>query len=177
VSTIDQQGVVFPITVRNTLPAGSSPQANAVRVRLVFHSDNPERLTIKPIDIDRIPAEGSFTADAEVTARANGIVPVSAQLETASGRKVGQPFAIEVRVTQNGTTGWMIALGAGLVLFGSTALRIRTVARERARQAALDAEATTVLTSAPPTNVPPDPARLAGTRGGPPPYPPDPGHG
>jgi hypothetical protein len=177
VSTIDQQGVVFPITVRNTLPAGSSPQANAVRLRLVFTSDNPDRLTIKPIDIERIAAEGSVTADAEVTARANGIVPVSAQLETASGRKVGQPFPIEVQVTQNGTTGWIIALAAGLVLFGSTALRIRTVAREKARQAALDAEATTVLTSAPPANVPADPAQLAGTRGGAPPYPPDPGHG
>jgi hypothetical protein len=177
VSTIDQQGVVFPITVRNTLPAGSDPQTNAVRLRLVFASDNPERLTIKPIDIDRIPAQSSYTADAEVTARANGIVPVSAQLETPSGRKVGQPFTIEVQVTQNGTTGWMIALGAGLVLFGSTAIRIRTVAREKARQAALDAEATTVLTSAPPANLPTDPAQLAGTRGGAPPYPPDPGHG
>jgi hypothetical protein len=51
------------------------------------------------------------------------------------------------------------------------------VAREKARQAALDAEATTVLTSAPPANVPTDPAQLAGTRGGAPPYPPDPGHG
>ena len=83
-----------------------------------------------------------------------------------------------MQVTQNGTTGWLIALGAGLVLFGSTALRIRTVAREKARQAALDAEATTVLTSAPPADVPTDPAQLAGsTPSGAPPYPPDLGHG
>ena len=41
---------------------------------------------------------------------------------------------MEVQVTQNGTTGWLIALGAGVVLIGSTALRIRTVARERARE-------------------------------------------
>jgi hypothetical protein len=191
VSTIDQQGVVFPITIKNTLPAGSSPEVNAVRLRLVFTSGISDRLTIKPIDIERIPAQGSVTRNAEVTARANGIVPVTAQLETPSGRKVGQPFHLEVQVTQNGTTGWLIALAAGLVLFGTTALRIRTVAREKAEQAALDAEATTVLTSAPPaeadvttvlTSAPPadqptDPAELAGTRGGAPPYPPDPGHG
>jgi hypothetical protein len=177
VSTIDQQGVVFPITIKNTLPAGSNPQANAVRLRLKFISDNADRLTIKPIDVPQIPAQGSVTANAEVTARANGIVRVTAQVETPSGRKVGQPFIIEVQVTQNGTTGWLIALGAGLVLFGTTALRIRTVAREKAQNASVIEEPTSVLTSAPPADLPTDPARLAGTRGGAPPYPPDPGHG
>ncbi len=177
VSTIDQQGVVFPITIKNTLPPGPTPDANAVRLKLVFSSGNADRLTIKAIDIGRIPAQGNVTQTAEVTARANGIVPVTAQLQTESGRKVGQPFLIEVRVTQNGTTGWFIALAAGLVLFGTTALRIRTVAKEKAQQAALDAEATTVLTSAPPADLPADQAELAGTRGGAPPYPPDPGHG
>ena len=177
VSTIDQQGVVFPITVKNTLPSGPNPDTNAVRLRLVFISRNSDRLTIKPIDIKRIPAEGNSTSNAEVTARANGIVAVTAQLETVSGRKVGQPFLIEVQVTQNGTTGWAIALAAGLVLFGTTALRIRTVSREKAQQAAIDAEATTVLTSAPPADLPADQAELAGTRGGAPPYPPDAGHG
>jgi hypothetical protein len=178
VSTIDQQGVVFPITIKNTLPVGSNPEANAVRLRLKFISDNAERLTIKPIDASGIPAQASFTANAEVTARANGIVRVTAQVETPSGRKVGQPFVIEVQVTQNGTTGWLIALGAGLVLFGTTALRIRTVAREKAQEAAsVIEEPTSVLTSAPPADLPTDPAGLAGTRGGAPPYPPDPGHG
>ncbi|HEV2928102.1 MAG TPA: DUF6049 family protein, partial [Propionibacteriaceae bacterium] len=178
VSTIDQQGVVFPITIKNTLPAGPNPQANAVRVLLVFTSDNPDRLTIKPIDIEQIPAQGNVTRNAEVTAKANGIVPVTAQLVTPSGRKVGQPFVIEVQVTQNGTTGWFIALGAGLVLFGTTALRIRTVAREKAQESAsVIEEPTSVLTSAPPADLPTDPAGLAGTRGGAPPYPPDPGHG
>jgi hypothetical protein len=177
VSTIDQQGVAFPITVKNTLPRGSTPQTNAVRLRLVFVSGNSDRLTIKPIDTERIAASENFSGQADVTARANGIVPVTAQLETLSGRKVGQPFLIEVQVTQNGTTGWLIALGAGVVMFGTTALRIRTVAKEKAQQAALDAEASTVLTSAPPVDLPTDPAELAGTRSGAPPFPPDPGHG
>ena len=60
-------------------------------------------------------------------------MPVTAQLLTQSGRRVGAPIRLEVQVTQNGTTGWLIALAAGMVLVGSTALRIRTrSAKERA---------------------------------------------
>jgi hypothetical protein len=51
---------------------------------------------------------------------------------TESGRPVGRPFDIEVQVTQNGTTGWVIAIAAGIVLVASSFLRIRQVARERA---------------------------------------------
>ena len=88
--------------------------------------------------------------NAEVTAKANGTVPVRAQLMTVSGRPVGRPFTIDVQVTQNGTTGWAIALAAGLVLAGSTALRIRQVSKERAKSAPTGEES--VLTSAPPTD-------------------------
>ena len=176
VSTIDQEGVVFPITVRNTLPRGADPDANAIRATLVFTSDNDRRLTIKPIELPLIRAEDSITVDAEVTARANGIVPVTAQLLTESERRVGEPIQLEVQVTQNGTTGWLIALGAGVVLIGSTALRIRTVAKERAREAEAAATADTVLlptvlTSAPPTDAPTGVTELAGARNGPPPLP------
>jgi hypothetical protein len=52
---------------------------------------------------------------------------------TESGRPVGRPFDIEVQVTQNGTTGWAIAIAAGIVLVGSTFLRIRQVAKERTK--------------------------------------------
>jgi hypothetical protein len=48
---------------------------------------------------------------------------------------VGRPFDIEVQVTQNGTTGWVIAIAAGIVLVASSFLRIRQVARERAKAA------------------------------------------
>ncbi len=131
VSTVAQQGVSFPITVRNEL-------AEAIRVRLVFVSDNSNRLTIKPVrpTPDGVIAPGSgFQGTAEVTARANGTVPVVAQLYTESGRKVGRAVPIEVQVTQNGTTGWAIAVVAGIVLAGSTTWRIRQVGRERAREA------------------------------------------
>ena len=58
----------------------------------------------------------SFTAEARVTAKANGTVPVQAQLQTLDGTPVGRPQRIEVRVTQNGTTGWAIAAAALVVL-------------------------------------------------------------
>jgi hypothetical protein len=133
VQTVAREGVEFPITIRNTLEAdGAHPDARAVKVNLVFTSENRQRLTIKTIKAPQIRAQDSFTGNAEVTAKANGVVPVTAQLMTVSGRPVGRPFDIEVQVTQNGTTGWAIAIAAGIVLVGSTFLRIRQVAKERA---------------------------------------------
>ncbi|SEP84509.1 hypothetical protein [Microlunatus flavus] len=142
VSTVAQQGVEFPITVRNDLAPqgdGGPDDPAAIRVRLDFVSDNSRRLTVRSITSDTIGTlapDSGFTGNAAVTARANGTVPVVAQLYTESGRKVGRPVPIEVQVTQNGTTGWAIAVVAGLVLVGSTTWRIRQVQRERARQAA-----------------------------------------
>jgi hypothetical protein len=133
VQTVAQQGVAFPITIKNTLEAGSGPDAGAVKVKLVFNSENSQRLTIKTIKPTEIRAQDTFTANAEVTAKANGIVPVTAQLMTDSGRPVGRPFDIEVQVTQNGTTGWAIAIAAGIVLVASSFLRIRQVAKERTK--------------------------------------------
>ena len=136
VQTVAREGVEFPITIRNNLEAdGSRPDAGAVKVRLVFTSENRQRLSIKTINAPPIRAQDSFTGNAEVTAKANGVVPVTAQLMTESGRPIGRPFDIEVQVTQNGTTGWAIAIAAGIVLVGTTSLRIRQVAKERAKAA------------------------------------------
>jgi len=130
VSTVAREGVEFPITIQNLLPADDGdPDVNAVRLKLVFVSENRQRLTIRPIEAPLIRAGENFTANARVTAKANGTVPVRAQLETLSGTPVGQPRTIDVRVTQNGTTGWAIT-AAALVLFGGgTVLRIRKVSR------------------------------------------------
>ena len=134
--TVAQQGVEFPITIKNNLEADpSAPNAGAVKVKLVFNSENSQRLTIKTIKPTEIQAQDTYTANAEVTAKANGIVPVTAQLMTESGRPVGRPFDIEVQVTQNGTTGWAIAIAAGIVLVATTFLRIRQVAKERTKSA------------------------------------------
>ena len=162
VSTVAQQGVAFPITIRNDLaPLGDGGTGNpaAIRVRLVFESDNARRLTIKPITADTIGTlapDTGFTGNAEVTARANGTVPVVAQLYTESGRKVGRPVPIEVRVTQNGTTGWAIAVVAGVVLIASTTWRIRQVGRERARAEAAPAADAGALGSVPATELGPE---------------------
>jgi hypothetical protein len=134
VQTVALQGVEFPITIKNTLePVGSDPDAGSVKVKLVFNSENAQRLTIKTIKPTEIRAQDTLTANAEVTARANGIVPVTARLMTESGRPVGRPFDIEVQVTQNGTTGWAIAIAAGIVLVATSFLRIRQVAKERSK--------------------------------------------
>lgn len=159
VSTVAREGVEFPITIRNTLPASASdPDANAVKVRLEFTSDNTRRLTITPIDVPLLRAGENSTENAQVSAKANGTVPVTAQLMTESGLKIGRPVTIEVTVTQNGTTGWVIAVVAGVVLAGSTALRIRQVNRERVRSQSTDRQPTEpppadALSSAPPTDV------------------------
>lgn len=157
VSTVAREGVEFPITIRNTLPdSAADPDANAVRVRLEFISDNAQRLRIEEIRVPLLRADENTTANARVTAKANGTVPVTAQLVTESGAKIGRPVIIEVQVTQNGTTGWVIAIAAGIVLATTTALRIRQVTRERSRasEQTETTEPTAALSSAAPTDVP-----------------------
>lgn len=125
----------FPITVVNTLPPSDQPDqqnVNAVKARIVFRSANRQRLSVDTVDIPRINAGQSLTSTAVVNARTNGTVPVTAQLQTMSGQRIGKPVRIDVQATQAGTVGWLIALAAGVVLVGTTALRIRQVAKERA---------------------------------------------
>lgn len=122
----------FPMTVTNDLPADpDNPERNAIRGRLMFTSSTRQRLTVAPIDVPRLAAGESFSAQARVDAATNGTVQVRAQLVTAAGDPVGAPVTFDVRATQAGTTGWLIAVVAGLVLVGTTAVRIRQVARER----------------------------------------------
>ncbi len=132
--------VFFPITIRNRLPQPEpgDTNTNAVRVKLVFTSDNSQRLAVQPIGLTTIAAGQNFTGEAVVDARTNGTVRVTAQLYTASDQPVGRPATIDVTATEAGTVGWFIAIGAGIVLVGTTALRIRQVTRERARAAAAD---------------------------------------
>lgn len=124
----------FPITVRNDLPAGADPDTNAIKVRIVFGSSASQRLTVAPIEIPRVDAGQTVTVDAQVEAETNGSVKVRAQLEAPSGVSVGRAKQVEVTATQAGTIGWLIAIAAGIVLVGTTVLRIRQVGRERAAQ-------------------------------------------
>lgn len=155
VSTVAREGVAFPITIENQLPVDAeNPQANAVRLRLVFVSENRQRLTIAPIETQSVRAGDSYLAEARVTAKANGTVVVRAQLQTADGTPVGRPRTIAVRVTQNGTTGWAIAAAALVFFGGGTALRIRQVNRTRARTTPAAPDPASALTSAPPPDAP-----------------------
>ena len=84
----------------------------------------------------QVPAGAGVTGNAQVDAQANGIVKVTAQAYTLSGTPVGEPMPIEVKATQAGTIGWLIAIAAGIVLVGSSALRIHQVTKERAKASA-----------------------------------------
>jgi hypothetical protein len=143
--TTTAHSVQFPVTVRNTLPATKDdPQRNAIKVRLEFISANGQRLTVTPsqdMANMQIPAQAGVTSNAQVDAKANGTVRVTLRAYTLDGQHpVGAPFPIDVQATQAGTIGWLIAIAAGIVLVGGSALRIRQVTRERA--AAPDAAGT-----------------------------------
>jgi hypothetical protein len=154
VSTVAREGVEFPITIQNLLPADETDRdVNAVRLRLVFVSANRQRLRIDPIEAPLIRAGENLTRNARVTAKANGTVRVRAQLQTMSGTPVGRPRTIDVRVTQNGTTGWAIAALALVLFGGGTALRIRQVARTPVPPTTAG-PAPSALTSAPPEDAP-----------------------
>ncbi len=133
-STTGRSGT-FPITVKNDLPAGPDPDTNAIKVKIVFGSAASQRLTVAPLQIGRVDAGGrTVTTDAQVQAETNGSVKVRAQLQTANGTPVGHAKVVEITATQAGTIGWLIAIGAGIVLVGTTVLRIRQVGKERAAQ-------------------------------------------
>ena len=133
-STTGRSGT-FPITVKNDLPPGTDPDTNAIEVKIVFGSSASQRLTVAPLHIGRVDAGGrTVTTDAQVQAETNGSVKVRAQLQTMDGTPVGQGKVVEITATQAGTIGWLIAIAAGIVLVGTTVLRIRQVGKERAAQ-------------------------------------------
>ena len=112
--------------------------AQDVRVTLDFTSSNTRRLSIPPEDNLLIPAGSTVNTLVQPQAVSNGPVTVEAQLTTVCQADnecvpadVGRPVSIEVVATRYGTVGWLIAIGAGIVLVAATAFRIRQVRRER----------------------------------------------
>ena len=153
VTTVARQGVGFPITVRNTLPAPEDPASltDAVRVKLLFQSQVEQRLSVEPLELGLIPAGANVSGTASVDAKSNGTVPVTAQLTTMSGIPIGRPITIQVTATQAGVAGWIIVLISGPVLVAGVALRIRQVAKERSKAAAAPGPAE-ALSSKPPAD-------------------------
>lgn len=114
----------FPVTVANSLPV-------PVRVRIAFTSAQSQRLAILPVDPVTVGAGERLQVQVPARASVNGSVGIVGRLYTLSGAPIGQPVALTVDATRLGSLGWLIAVGAGLVLVGTTAFRIRQVSRER----------------------------------------------
>ena len=71
------------------------------------------------------------TVNVRPEATSNGLVNVTAALQTGSGAPVGRTTRIAVEVTDLGMIGWIIVIVSGVVLVAATALRIRQVRRKQ----------------------------------------------
>lgn len=117
----------FPVTITNGMD-------EAVRVRLRFTSDVPQRIAVPATDLVDIEAGESQTLNIAPTATSNGVVQVIAQLETAGGARFGQEVPIQITATDLGRVGWIIIIVSGAVVLGGTFLRIRAVRAEKAKE-------------------------------------------
>jgi len=114
----------FPVTVGNRL-------TEQIQVRIVFSSDNPQRVSIAPTQLITVGPGQSETVNVRPQATSNGLATITAALQTASGQPVGRPTRIAVEVTDLGTIGWIMVIVSGVVLVAATALRIRQVRRKQ----------------------------------------------
>lgn len=123
----------FPISVTNLSQV-------AITVRVSFDSTTPQRIDVADSALVTIGAGETIGLTATATATTNGIVPVSAHLASASGRRVGPDQIIEITSTEAGRVGWVIIVASGMLFVGGTVWRVRAVQRERARIATEETE-------------------------------------
>lgn len=114
----------FPVTVVNEL-------TEPIVVRVVFASDNPQRISIADTAPITVGPRQSQTINVRPEASSNGLVNVTASLRTTSGEPIGESTRIAVEVTDLGVIGWIIVIVSGVVLVATTALRIRQVRRKQ----------------------------------------------
>lgn len=122
----------LPVTVVNKLDA-------TIRVRLQTASPNRSRLAVDGLSADKlgdIKAGSRRPAQVRAHANANGTLPVTLRLVTSHGTQLGTKQTVQVNATRAGAIGWVIVIGAGVVLLGTVALRVRQMRRERAGEAA-----------------------------------------
>jgi len=117
----------IPITVTND-------SKQEVTVGLRMESTVSRRLSVQPVPKRTIKPQHKVTFDVPATAVANGIVAVTAQLETPSGQPYGERLTLQVRATNYGRVGLVVVGGALSVLFAVVAVRLY----RRARAAAAD---------------------------------------
>lgn len=123
----------FPVTVTNRMPT-------PVTVRLVFDSDAPQRIDVPPTELVTISPGENLTLNVEPHASANGVVDVSARLQTRGGTEFGEAVPIEVTATDLGRVGWILIIVSGAVVLGGTFWRIRAVQAENAKRGRSGAE-------------------------------------
>ena len=120
-----QEDTQFPVTVTNNL-------TESVTVRVLFTSENADRLDVPPVDV-AIGAGEANGVSVVPKVEANGRYTVVAQLTTPSGRPIGSPVDIDVEATQAGRVGWILMIVSGIVVIGTTVLRVKQVRTERSR--------------------------------------------
>ena len=118
----------FPTTITN-------PTDLPIWVRVVFTSDNPQRITVPDTDVVRVGPGEAQTLRVAPAATANGVSTVHARLVGIDGTPVGPSTSIEVTATEFGRVGWIIIIVSGAVVLGGTVWRIRTVQREHSEEA------------------------------------------
>ena len=114
----------FPVTVINRL-------TEPIVVRVVFASDNPQRISIADTTLITVGPGQSQTVNVRPEASSNGLVNVTASLRTTSGKPIGHSTRIAVEVTDLGVIGWIIVIVSGVVMVATTALRIHQVRRKQ----------------------------------------------
>ena len=120
-----RENTQFPVTVTNNL-------TESVTVRLLFTSENSDRLNVPPADV-AIGAGEANGVSVVPKVQANGRYTVVAQLTTPSGRPIGTPVDIDVEATEAGRVGWILMIVSGIVVIGTTVLRVKRVRTERSR--------------------------------------------
>lgn len=123
----------FPVTVTNEL-------TEPVQVRVVVVTDNPQRLTVPPSELVTVQPGQSETVNIRPEATTNGVVTADAYLTDDAGRRVGEPVALTIEMTELGMVAWIIVGISGVVLVIATWWRIRQV-RRRESTSAQNAEA------------------------------------
>lgn len=112
----------FPLTITNQL-------TEAIRVRVMVATDNPQRLHVPPSELVTVGPGQSQTVNIRPEATANGLVTARAHVETQRGRRVTADIPITIEITDLGLVGWAIVLSSGAVVVAATVLRIRQVRR------------------------------------------------
>ncbi len=107
----------IPITVVNE-------STQTVNVRLRMQSAVSRRLSVEPVQQRRIGPQHTITFEVPAHAVANGIVDVTAQLETESGQPYGERLTLRVRATNYGTVGLYVIGSAVGLLFVIVAVRL-----------------------------------------------------